>query len=59
MIWVKGQSEVIRGHEVKKVKKLQEFLFAAVNRVEFFNLNWNNAFCLRTCVFFFVGIKGH
>ena len=39
--------------------KLYDFLSPELNRVETFNLNWNNAFCRCTCVFIFNGIEGH
>ena len=48
-----------RGHIRFWAKKLQEFLSPELNIVEFFNLNWNNAFLCCTCVFFFIWVKSH
>ena len=49
-------NEVTSGFQVIK---LLEFLSPELNIVQFSNLNWNNAFCLYTCVFFSLGIEGH
>ena len=47
-----GRQRSLRGHFRFGSKKLQEFLFPQLGIVEFFYLNWNNAFSHSTCVFF-------
>ena len=49
--YFRGQRS-FRGHIRFWAKKLQEFLSQELNIVEFFNLNWNNAFLCCTCGFF-------
>ena len=44
---------------ISGLKLYDFFLSPELNRVETFNLNWNNAFCRCTCVFFVIGIEGH
>ncbi len=43
------------GHFRFSGKKIQEFLFPQVGIVDFFNLNWNNAFL--SSIFFLSGSK--
>ena len=56
--YFRGQRS-FRGHARFWAKKLQEFLSQDLNIVEFFNLNWNNAFLCCICIFFFIQVKGH
>ena len=39
-----GGQRSLRGHFRFGAKKLQEFLFPQLGTIEFFDLNWNNAF---------------
>ncbi len=54
-----GGQRSFRGHFRFSALKFQEFLFPQLGIVEFFGLNWNNAFLSSICVFFFIRIEGH
>ena len=54
-----GGQRSFRVHFRFSVENFQEFLFPQFGIVEFFGLNWNNAFSSSICVFFFIQIEGH